>query len=98
MRRHLQEHEVARLIQMLEDGSTQRDVTAGFGVTQSVVSRAWNRYLAIGGYWSDIPVKDAYDARPLVKTATSAKWLYVAVTLLPSTPDGLPASLKTANQ
>ena len=35
---------------MLEDGSTQRDVAAAFGVTQSVVSRAWNRYLATGGY------------------------------------------------
>ncbi len=50
MRRHVQQHEVARLIQMLEDGSTQRDVAAAFGVTQSVVSRAWNRYLATGGY------------------------------------------------
>ncbi len=48
MRRHLQQHEVARLIQMLKDGSTQRDVTAAFGVTQSVVSRAWNRYLGQG--------------------------------------------------
>ncbi len=50
MRRHMQQPEVARLIQMLEDGSTQRDVAAAFGVTQSVVSRAWNRYLATGGY------------------------------------------------
>ncbi len=50
MRRHLQQHEVARLIQMLEDDSTQRDVVAAFGVTPCVVSRAWNRYLATGGY------------------------------------------------
>ncbi len=50
MRRHLPQHEVARLIQMLEDGPTQRDVAAAFGVTQSVVSRAWNRYLATSGY------------------------------------------------
>ena len=50
MRRHMQQHEVARLIQMLEDDSTQRDVTAAFGVTQSVVSQAWNRYLATGVY------------------------------------------------
>ncbi len=32
---------------------------------------------------SYVPLKDAYDARPLTKTATSAKWLYVAVTVLP---------------
>ncbi len=39
MRRHLQQHEVAStLIQMLEDGSTQRVVAPAFGVTQSVVS------------------------------------------------------------
>ncbi len=50
MRRHLQQQEVGRLIQMLEDGSTQRDAAAAFGITQSVVSRAWNRYLATGGY------------------------------------------------
>ncbi len=53
IRRHVQQHEVVRLIQMLQDGSTQRDVAAAFGVTQhaqSVVSRAWNRYLATGDY------------------------------------------------
>ena len=49
MGRHLQQHEVAILIPMLEDGSIQRDVTAAFGITQSVVSRAWNRYLVTGG-------------------------------------------------
>ncbi len=42
MRRHFQQHEVARLIQMLEYGSTQRDVATALGVTQRVVSRAWN--------------------------------------------------------
>ncbi len=52
MRRYLQQHEVESLIQMLEDGITQRDTAAAFGVTQSVVSRAWNRYLASGGYVS----------------------------------------------
>ena len=50
MGRHMQPHEVARLIKMLEDGSTQLDVAAAFGVTQRVVPRAWNRYLATGGY------------------------------------------------
>ncbi len=102
MRRHLQ-HEVAKLIQMLEDGSTERDVAAAFGVTQSVVS--WSGT----GTWqlvatSDVPAKDAYNARPLAKTATPAKWLYVAVTVPPpprppsTLPDGLPASLMTSNQ
>ncbi len=32
---------------------------------------------------SDVPVKNAYNARPLAKTATSAEWLYVAITVLP---------------
>ncbi len=32
---------------------------------------------------SDFPAKDAYDARPLAKTATSANCLYAAVTVLP---------------
>ncbi len=32
---------------------------------------------------SDVQAKDAYDARPLAKTSTSAKWLYVTVTVLP---------------
>ena len=35
---------------------------------------------------SDVPAKDAYDARPLTKIVTSAKWLYVAVTVLPEHP------------
>ncbi len=32
---------------------------------------------------SDVPAKDAYDAQLLGKTTKSAKWLYVAVTVLP---------------
>ena len=68
---------MARLIQMLEDGSTQGDVAAAFGVTQSMVSRAWRL--------EPVAASDAYmyDAQPLAKTATSTKWLYIAVTVLP---------------
>ncbi len=65
---------------MLEYGSTQHDVATAFGVTQRVVSQAWNRYLATT---SDVPAKDAYDARPLAQSATSAKWLYFTFTVLP---------------
>ncbi len=67
---------------MLEDGSTQRDVVAALASP-----RAWCpgpetgiRQLVAA---SDVPAKNAYDARPLAKTAISAKWLYVAITVLP---------------
>ena len=39
VQRHLTEPEVARAIQMLEDGSSQRDVAAAYGVSHTVVSR-----------------------------------------------------------
>ncbi len=82
MRRHLQQHEVARLIQMLEmilPNETSREPLMS--------PRAW--CLGPGtGTWqlvatSDVPDKDTYDEQPLAKTATSTKWPYVAVTVLP---------------
>ncbi len=37
-----------------------------------------------GNWWLyQTPTKDAYDERPLARNDTSAKWLYVAVTVLP---------------
>ncbi len=97
MRRHVQQHEVARLIQMLEDGSTQQDIAAAFGVTQSVVSRAWNRHLATAWWLHQTKAKDAYDARPLAKTAKFGNDCASPSQYCPSTPDGIPASLRTAN-
>lgn len=50
VRRHLTEPEVAQVIQMLEDGFSQRDVAAAYGISQSVVSRLWNRFQITGRY------------------------------------------------
>ncbi len=94
MRRHLQQHEVARMIQMLEDGPTQRDVTPAFGVTQSAVSR-WSRYLATGGCVRPrTPTMQDRSPRPLhPPNGCTSPSQYCTSTL-----DGLPASLKTVNQ
>ena len=50
VRRYLREPEVARAVQMLEDGQTQRRVAAIVGVSPSVIARLWNRYQTTGGY------------------------------------------------
>ena len=50
VRRHLQENEVARAVQMIEDGLTQRQVAVCLGVSRSVVSRLWNRYQQTRSY------------------------------------------------
>ena len=44
MRRHLTTAEAARAIGMLKAGQTQRNVAGQFNVSQSVISRTWNRY------------------------------------------------------
>ncbi len=83
MRRHLQQHEVARLIQMLEDGSTQRDIMAAFGITQSVGVLGLE---PVPGNWWLRQTSGQGHLRcttALAKTATCAKWLYVAITVLP---------------
>ncbi len=36
--------------QILQDGSSQRNVAAAFDVSQSVVSRLWKRFQTTGGY------------------------------------------------
>lgn len=50
VRRHLSENEVARAVQMVEDGFTQREVATRLGVSQSVIQRAVERYRETGRY------------------------------------------------
>ncbi len=51
VRGHLTEPEVARAIQMLEDGISQRDVAAAYEVIQSGASRIWTRLQRGSSSW-----------------------------------------------
>ena len=48
MRRHLTAAEAAHAIGMLQAGQTQRHMAGQFNVSQSVISRTWNRYNQTG--------------------------------------------------
>ena len=48
VRRFLTEPEVARAVQLLEDGATVQRVAQRFGVSVSVVSRLWSRFRETG--------------------------------------------------
>ena len=48
LRRHLSQDEMNRGIGMLHSGLSQRHVANVFGVSQSVVSRMWNRFITTG--------------------------------------------------
>ena len=48
VRRHLDPTEVARAVQLLEDGERVRVVARRFDVSPSVVSRLWTRYQETG--------------------------------------------------
>lgn len=50
VRRHLTETEVARAVQMVEDGLTQRQVAVRLGVSQSVIHRVVERFRETGAY------------------------------------------------
>ena len=50
VRRHLSSNEVARAVQMVEDGRTQRQAANALGVSQSVIGRAVQRYQETGQY------------------------------------------------
>lgn len=50
VRRHLDQYEVARAVQQLEDGARIRVVANRLGVSPSVVSRLWTRYQETGQY------------------------------------------------
>ena len=49
-RRFLSVIEVARAVQMLEDGATQRTVAERFGVSRSIIARLWTRFQDTGRY------------------------------------------------
>ena len=48
LRRHLSQDEIKRGIEMLHSGLSQRHVANVLGVSQSVVSRMWNRFITTG--------------------------------------------------
>ncbi|CDQ62915.1 unnamed protein product [Oncorhynchus mykiss] len=50
MRRSLQPTQVAQVVQLIQDGTSMRDVARRFAVSVSVVSRAWRRYQETGQY------------------------------------------------
>ncbi|GFV28659.1 transposable element Tcb2 transposase [Trichonephila clavipes] len=47
-RSHLTDSEAWRVVGMLEGGQTQAEVAQAIGVSQSVISRIWNRFLETG--------------------------------------------------
>ena len=73
MRRHLEATDVARAVQLLEDGVRQVEVARRFGITQSVVSRLWQRYQQTGRYH----VRQR-SGRPRVLTARQDQYLRVS--------------------
>ena len=44
MRRHLTGNEAAQAVGMLQAGKVQRAIAGHFNVSQSVISRLWNRF------------------------------------------------------
>ncbi|CDQ98343.1 unnamed protein product [Oncorhynchus mykiss] len=50
MRRSLQPTQVAQVVQLIQDGTSMRDVARRFAVSVSVVSRAWRHYQETGQY------------------------------------------------
>ncbi|GFX23012.1 hypothetical protein TNCV_2087201 [Trichonephila clavipes] len=47
-RNHLTDSEVWRVVGRLEGDQTQAEVAQAIGVSQSVISRIWNRFLETG--------------------------------------------------
>ncbi|GFV38296.1 HTH_Tnp_Tc3_2 domain-containing protein [Trichonephila clavipes] len=47
-RSHLTDSEAWRVVGRLEEGQTQAEVAQAIGVSQSVISRIWSRFLATG--------------------------------------------------
>ncbi|GFX27626.1 hypothetical protein TNCV_107241 [Trichonephila clavipes] len=47
-RSHLTDSEAWKVVGRLEGGQTQAEVPQAFGVSQSVISRIWNRFLETG--------------------------------------------------
>ncbi|GFX26876.1 transposable element Tcb2 transposase [Trichonephila clavipes] len=68
-RSHLTDSEAWRVVGRLEGGQTQAEVAQAIGVTQSVISRIWNRFLETGRAgrrrgqsrrWATTPNEDRY--------------------------------------
>ncbi|GFY22005.1 HTH_Tnp_Tc3_2 domain-containing protein [Trichonephila clavipes] len=47
-RSHLTDSEAWKVVGRLEEGQTQAEVAQAIGVSQSVISRFWNRFLETG--------------------------------------------------
>ncbi|GFW89220.1 hypothetical protein TNCV_2686531 [Trichonephila clavipes] len=47
-RSHLTDSEAWRVVGRLEGGQTQAEVAQAIGVSQSVISRIWNRFMETG--------------------------------------------------
>jgi hypothetical protein len=52
MRRHLTVNEASQAVGMLQAGQVQRAVAGHFNVSQSVISRLWNRLRSCQFTWS----------------------------------------------
>lgn len=72
-RRHLEATDVARAIQLLEDGVRQVEVARRFAVSQSVVSRMWERYQQTGLYHDR-----SRSGRPRALTARQDQYLRIS--------------------
>ncbi|GFX46180.1 uncharacterized protein TNCV_2298291 [Trichonephila clavipes] len=66
---HLTDSEAWRVVGRLEGGQTQAEVAQSIGVSQSVISRIWNRFLETGSAgrrpgqgrrWATTPNEDRY--------------------------------------
>ncbi|GFW61741.1 transposable element Tcb2 transposase [Trichonephila clavipes] len=66
---HLTDSEAWRIVGRLEGGQTQAEVAQAIGVSQSVISRIWNRFLETGSAgrrpgqgrrWATTPNEDRY--------------------------------------
>ncbi len=76
VKRYLQEPEIARAVQMLEDGQSHTRAAGGLGVSRSVVARLWIRYRATGRY-ARYPRQGRSRCTTPDKTATFALLLWL---------------------
>ncbi|GFW80464.1 transposable element Tcb1 transposase [Trichonephila clavipes] len=74
-RKHLDDFLRGRIIGRLECGRSQLEVSEEFGITQSVISRLWQRFQDDGN------VSRCYSTgRPRVTTPNEDRYIYLAVT------------------
>ena len=65
LRRHLSQDEMNRGIGMLHSGLSQRHVANVLGVSQSVVSRMWNRFILLRPEMLGICMLGGENAQPM---------------------------------